>query len=55
MRTTFFILLLANLLFWAWSQWIAIPPTPTDSLSGVPRLALVTRDLPPPAPAAAAG
>ena len=54
MRTTFFILLLANLLFWAWTQWIAIPPTNTDSLSGVPRLALVARDFPPPVPAAAA-
>ena len=54
MRTAFFILLLANLLFWGWSQWIAVPPRMLDPLAGVPRLKLVARDLPPPPPGAAA-
>ena len=54
MRTAFFILLLANLFFWGWTQWIAVPSRTADPLAGVPRLKLVARDLPPPPPGAAA-
>ncbi|MGC8519849.1 MAG: hypothetical protein ACP5P4_15225 [Steroidobacteraceae bacterium] len=54
MRTAFFILLLANVFFWGWTQWIAVPSRTADSLVGVPRLKLVARDLPPPPPGAAA-
>ncbi len=53
MRTAFFVLLLANLFFWGWAQWIAVPPVAADPLTGVPRLKLVARDLPPPPGAAA--
>ena len=54
MRTAFFVLLLANLFFWGWTQWIAVPPMAAEPLDGVPRLKLVARDLPPPPPGAAA-
>jgi hypothetical protein len=53
-RTAFFILLLANLFFWGWTQWIAVPPAAAEPLVGVPRLKLVARDLPPPPAGAAA-
>jgi hypothetical protein len=53
-RTAFFILLLANLFFWGWTQWIAVPLAAAEPLAGVPRLKLVARDLPPPPPGAAA-
>lgn len=46
MRITFFVLLLANLLFLAWGEWIAVPGSPSDSLAGVSRLQLVARDVP---------
>ena len=45
MRTTFFILLLANLLVLAWAEWIVVPPSQSDPLAGVPRLQLVTQDV----------
>ena len=54
MRIAFFILLLANLLFLAWAQWIAVPASRADSLAGLPRLQLVSRDLPPAPPASGA-
>ena len=54
MRTVFFVLLLANLFFWGWTQWIAVPPAAAEPLAGVPRLKLVARDLAPPPPGAAA-
>lgn len=43
MRTTFFILLLANLLVAAWAEWIDAPPSHSDSLAGVPRLQLAAQ------------
>ncbi len=43
MRTTFFILLLANLLVLAWGEWIAVPPSQSAPLAGVPRLQLVAQ------------
>lgn len=55
MRIAFFVLLLANLLFLGWAEWIAVPALRADPLSGVPRLQLVGRDvLPPAAPASGA-
>ena len=54
MRIAFFILLLANLLFLAWAEWIAVPTSRADPLAGLPRLQLVSRDLPPAPPAAGA-
>ncbi len=40
-------LLLANLLYFAWAEWIGVPAPPaTSSIAGLPRLALVS-DLPP--------
>ncbi len=54
MRTTFFVLLLANLLFLAWAEWIAVPSSQSEPLAGVPRLHLVTEDLAPPPPGSGA-
>ena len=55
MRVTFYLLLLANLLFLAWAEWIAVPAVPAEVPSGVPRLQLVGQDVPaaPPAEGAA--
>ena len=40
-------LLLANLLYFAWAEWIGVPAPPaTSSIAGLPRLTLVS-DLPP--------
>jgi hypothetical protein len=49
-RTTFFILLLANLLVAAWAEWIAVPPSHSDPLAGVPRLQLVAETATPAPP-----
>lgn len=55
MRVAFYLLLLANLLFLAWAEWIAVPAVPAEAPSGVPRLQLVGQDVPasPPAEGAA--
>ncbi len=55
MRVAFYLLLLANLLFLAWAEWIAVPAVPAEVPSGVPRLELVGQDVPasPPAEGAA--
>ena len=55
MRVAFYLLLLANLLFLAWAEWIAVPAVPAAVPSGVPRLQLVGQDVPasPPAEGAA--
>lgn len=55
MRVAFFILLLANLLFLAWAEWIAVPALHADPLADVPRLQLVdAQAAAPPTGAAAA-
>lgn len=47
MRVAFFSLLLANLLYMGWSQWIDVPPpVPQSSIAGLTHLTLVN-DLPP--------
>ncbi len=53
MRIAFFVLLLANLLFLAWTEWIAVPVPRADPLAGLPRLRLVSRAVAP-VPGAAA-
>jgi hypothetical protein len=46
-RVIFFGLLLVNLLFFGWAQWIDVPaPPPPNSIAGLPRLTLVS-ELPP--------
>ncbi len=52
MRTLFFSLVLANLLFLAWANWIAVPMRPSGTLAGVTRLQLVHARAPAPARAA---
>jgi hypothetical protein len=42
MRALFFILVLANVLFLAWTKWIDVPRVRSDALAGVPRLRLIT-------------
>ncbi len=54
MRTVFFVLLLANLLFLGWAEWIAVPASRADPLAGVTRLQLVSRHDQPEAPGSAA-
>ena len=47
MRVAFFALLLVNLLYMGWSEWIDVPPAPAPSaIEKLPRLTLVS-DLPP--------
>ena len=47
MRVIFFALLLANLLFLGWSQWVDVPAGPPPSpIAGLPRLKLLS-ELPP--------
>ena len=47
MRVIVLALLLANLLYLGWAEWIDVPaPPPTSSIAGLPRLTLVS-DLPP--------
>ena len=46
MRALFFLLVLANLLFLAWANWIDVSLTRPDTLAGVPRLQLVSASLP---------
>lgn len=46
MRVLFFILLLANLLFLAWANWIDVPLRRSDTLAGVTRLQLVNATRP---------
>jgi hypothetical protein len=47
LRPIFFALLLANLLYMGWAEWIDVPePPPPSSTAGLPRLKLVS-DLPP--------
>ena len=47
MRIVALVLLLANLFFFGWSQWIDVPaPPPPSAIAGLPRLALVS-ELPP--------
>lgn len=47
MRIAFYVLLLANLLYLGWSEWIDVPAPPApSSIAGLPRLTLVS-DLPP--------
>ncbi|MGC8522339.1 MAG: hypothetical protein ACP5PN_10870 [Steroidobacteraceae bacterium] len=53
MRIAFLVLLLANLLFLAWTEWIAVPVSRSDPLTGLPRLRLVSRAVAP-VPGAAA-
>lgn len=46
MRVLFLALLLANLLYMGWAQWIDVPgPPPASSIAGLPRLTLV-KELP---------
>ncbi|HEX8755619.1 MAG TPA: hypothetical protein VF745_04735 [Steroidobacteraceae bacterium] len=46
MRVLFFALLLANLLYMGWAEWIDVPaPPPASSIAGLPRLTLV-KELP---------
>lgn len=46
-RVIFFALLLVNLLYLGWSQWVAVPaPPPASPIAGLPRLKLVS-ELPP--------
>lgn len=46
-RLIFFALLLVNLLYLGWAEWIDVPaPPPASSIAGLPRLTLVS-DLPP--------
>jgi len=46
-RLIFFALLLANLLYLGWAEWIDVPASPpASSIAGLPRLTLVS-DLPP--------
>lgn len=46
-RVAFYALLLANLLYLGWAEWIDVPaPPPQSSIAGLPRLTLVS-DLPP--------
>ncbi len=52
MRVLFFILVLANLLFLGWANWIDVPLTRPDTLAGMTRLQLVNAS--PPAQASAA-
>jgi hypothetical protein len=52
MRVLFFILVLANLLFLGWANWIDVPLTRPDTLAGMTRLQLVKAS--PPARASAA-
>ncbi|HEU5442719.1 MAG TPA: hypothetical protein VFU61_02775, partial [Steroidobacteraceae bacterium] len=41
MRVLFFALLLANLLYMGWAEWIDVPaPPPPSSIAGLPRLTL---------------
>lgn len=54
MRIAFFVLLLANLLFLAWVEWVALPAAQGEPRPNVPRLQLVSRDALPPVPAAGA-
>ena len=47
MRTAFFALLLANVLYFGWAEWIDVPaPPPVSAIAGLPRLTLVS-ELPP--------
>lgn len=47
MRVAFFALLLANLLYMGWAEWIDVPsPPPASSIAGLQRLTLVS-ELPP--------
>ena len=43
MRVVFFALLLANLLYLGWAEWIDVPgPPPPSAITGLPRLTLVS-------------
>ncbi|HEY8507726.1 MAG TPA: SPOR domain-containing protein [Steroidobacteraceae bacterium] len=46
MRIAFFVLLLANLLFMAWANWIDVPPEPRSSgaISNLPKLQLADEE-----------
>lgn len=47
MRVVFYALLLTNLLYLGWAEWIDVPaPPPPNPIAGLPRLTLVS-DLPP--------
>ncbi len=50
MRNAFFTLLLVNLAYFAWSQWIDKPPPPpvNESIARLPRLKLASEQPPPP-------
>lgn len=54
MRATLLLLILANLVFFAWSRFIDVPagPPPNDSLGHLPRLELMSRSQSRPAAAA---
>lgn len=41
MRTAFFALLLANVLFLAWAEWVDVPVPSSDPIAALPRLQIV--------------
>ncbi len=62
MRTAFLALLLVNLMFLGWSEWINVPVLPPNAIAGLPRLRLAAEARPStensfavPAPDASAG